>query len=214
MPVVWGGESGWTDLFTKTVLKCEKINVPLSENCELHEKAFGPATFGTVGGVKFDSERMEWSISVENKRSWRPERKRRIFAEKKCTLLEIQKRHGKLSNFAQACEFMLGYRHHLICLLRKFGQEGVSCWGEPETYSTELKVTCWVWQKVVRLLVYQKDRTGAYFGSKSATLETIDLLRPSFFVSAESFDRKPRLLKVDNTAVIYAWRKKYTVNDP
>jgi len=40
--------------------------------------------------------------------------------QKSCNLKDVQKLHGKLANFAQACEFMKGFRYNLLELLKKF----------------------------------------------------------------------------------------------
>jgi hypothetical protein len=63
------------------------------------------------------------------------------------------------------------------------------------------------------LLVGKKSRSGAYFGSKSATLEMVGLFLP-FLTQPQNLAGKHVVLQVDNTAVVYAWQKKYTVQDP
>jgi hypothetical protein len=63
------------------------------------------------------------------------------------------------------------------------------------------------------LLVGQKSRSGNFFGSKSVTLETVGLLLP-FLTQPENLVGKHIVLQVDNTAMVYAWQKKYTVLDP
>ncbi len=64
------------------------------------------------------------------------------------------------------------------------------------------------------LLVGMKSRSGAYFGSKSATLEMVGPFLP-FLTQPQNLAGKHVVLQVDNTAVIYAWqKKKYTVQDP
>ncbi len=63
------------------------------------------------------------------------------------------------------------------------------------------------------LIVGQKSSSGAYFGSKSTTLETVGLLLPFFGLPRELAGRHV-LLRVDNMAVVYAWQKKYCCDDP
>jgi hypothetical protein len=122
VPVVSGKGTGWTELFTAKYKEvCEKVKVPLAPDCERHEKAFGPTTFGTVLGVNFDSAEMTWSLPA-TKEAVIQQTIDDFCARKTCTLLEIQKLHGKLSDFALSCDFMLGFRHHLIQVLGKFGQ--------------------------------------------------------------------------------------------
>ena len=42
---------------------CAEVKILLADNCPLAEKAFEKVTRGTVLGVGFDSERMEWYLS-------------------------------------------------------------------------------------------------------------------------------------------------------
>ena len=44
---------------------CAEVKISLADNCPLAEKAFKMVTRGTVLGVGFDSERMEWYLSRE-----------------------------------------------------------------------------------------------------------------------------------------------------
>ena len=41
---------------------CNAINLPLAKNCEKNEKAFENKTEGVVLGIKFNSEKMTWSL--------------------------------------------------------------------------------------------------------------------------------------------------------
>ncbi len=69
-----------------------------------------------------------------------------FMVKKTCTWLEIQKLHGKLLDFALSCEFMLGFRHHLIQLLGKFGNENSA---SKRLIPDQLKEDLWVWKKAV-----------------------------------------------------------------
>jgi hypothetical protein len=280
VPMVSQMGSGLTERFTNLYREvCNRINVPLAPDCEKHEKAFGPSTFGTVLGVNFDSMEMTWSLSAEKEAGIQKEIDE-MLNRKSCSLLDIQRLHGKLSDFSLACEFMTGFRHHLIQLLAHFGDS------EPTArrlVPERLKEDLWIWKKVVsesrlgfplgeifknpplgtvnfvsdaagaalewvegisknvtkpgdrgvasvghkdgkitsvailkwpvRLLVGQKSRNGAFFGSKSATLEMVGLLLP-FLTNPKSLRGKHIVLQVDNKAVIYSWKKKYSVKDP
>jgi hypothetical protein len=121
--------------------------VPLAPECEKHEKAFGPTTFGTVLGINFDSVQMTWSVSGEKETGIQIAIDE-FLVKKTCTLLEIQKLHGKLSDFALSCKFMLGFRHHLIQLLGKFGNESST---SKRLIPDRLKEDLWVWKKAWRL---------------------------------------------------------------
>jgi hypothetical protein len=63
VPIVSPLGSGLMEAFTKGYSQiCKDLNVPLAENCPNHDKAFGPSMFGTVLGVGFDTEKLEWYI--------------------------------------------------------------------------------------------------------------------------------------------------------
>jgi hypothetical protein len=79
------------------------------------------------------------------------------------------------------------------------------------TDGTPLSLISLKWPK--RLLTCQKSSTGKFFGSKSTTLETIGLLLP-FITNPKKLCGKHVVLQVDNTAVIHAWNKKYSITDP
>jgi hypothetical protein len=84
-------ESKLTETFT-TAYKdiCKNLNIPLAPDCEKHEKAFGPSTYGTVLGVQFNSETMEWSLSKEKEQSM--QQLIDFFLENKtCSLKQVQK---------------------------------------------------------------------------------------------------------------------------
>jgi hypothetical protein len=63
------------------------------------------------------------------------------------------------------------------------------------------------------LLTRDKSREGAFFGSKSGTLETVGLLLP-FVSNPKYLVGKHVVLGVDNTSVVYAWHKRYNKHDP
>jgi hypothetical protein len=63
------------------------------------------------------------------------------------------------------------------------------------------------------LLTRDKGRSGAFFGSKSATLETVGLILPFVTNPAELVGRHI-VLGVDNLSVVYSWQKRYCKNDP
>ena len=63
VPVVSAKGSKLVERFVEKYREvCEELHIPLAEDCPNHEKAFGPSTYGTVLGVRFDSEQMEWSL--------------------------------------------------------------------------------------------------------------------------------------------------------
>jgi hypothetical protein len=57
-----------------------------------------------------------------------------------------------------------------------------------------------------------KDEKGAYYGSKTTTLEAIGLLLP-FLTKPESLKGKHVVFRIDNIAVVYGWENKQIKND-
>jgi hypothetical protein len=119
-------ESNLTETFTSAYKDiCKSLNIPLAPDCEKHEKAFGPSTYGTVLGVQFDSETMEWSLSKEKEQSIQ-QLIDFFLRSKTCNLKQIQKLHGKLANFALSMDLMKSFKFNMLQLLNKFqGQDGV-----------------------------------------------------------------------------------------
>jgi hypothetical protein len=144
VPMVAAKESGLTERFHSAYKDiCRQINIPLAEQCENHEKAFGPTTYGTVLGIKFDSITMEWSISKEKELSLQ-ETIDFFLNNKTCTLKQAQKLQGKLANFAQTMDFMKSYKYNVLSLLNKFkGQEGT------KIIPLDMKRDLWVWKKCI-----------------------------------------------------------------
>jgi hypothetical protein len=138
-------DSGFTESFTKGYYQiCKDLNVPLAENCPNHDKAFGPSTFGTVLGIGFDSEKLEWYVSKE-KADDLQDCVDGFLEKKACTLQEAQILHGKLSAFAQMSDFLRGFRFQLTAFLRKFEPE----WKGKKLIPQGLKDDMWVWKKVI-----------------------------------------------------------------
>ena len=120
VPVVSPASTGFAQTFAaKYVEVCEMVGLPLAEDCPLREKSFGVGTNGTVLGIESDSLEMTWKlpsakadgiINVINM----------FLAVRTCTLKDVQKLHGKLSDFSQMAEFMKGFRFQLSKLLGSF----------------------------------------------------------------------------------------------
>jgi hypothetical protein len=122
------------------------VEIPLAPYCKKREKAFGPGTYGTVLGINFDSKSMTWNLGAEKEAAIQDVIHK--FLEKPtCTLLEAQKLHGKLSDFALMCDFMLGFRFHIVELLAKFGTGGKP--EERKIIPHALKEDLWTWKKTV-----------------------------------------------------------------
>jgi hypothetical protein len=62
-----------------------------------------------------------------------------------CDLKSVQKLHGQLSDLAQMCEFLKGFRFHLVRLLGSF-EEGEGRRIIPKSLKDDL----WLWKKALR----------------------------------------------------------------
>ena len=109
----------------KYVEICQLVGIPLAENCPDREKSVGIGTSGTVLGIFFNSENLTWQIS-NSKADGITKLIDDFTSKRTCNLKEVQKLHGKLSDFAQMCEFMKGFRFNLSKLLGSFdGNENI-----------------------------------------------------------------------------------------
>jgi hypothetical protein len=66
------------------------------------------------------------------------------------------------------------------------------------------------WPKT--FLEQSKDDKGAYYGSKTTTLEAIGLIIP-LLISPDTMSGKHLVFKVDNIAVVFGWENKVVKND-
>ena len=123
---------------------CGAVGVPLAPFCSIREKAFELSTSGTVLGIKFDTEKLAWSLPADKAEGIR-RRIRKFRAMKSCNLREVQKVHGKLADFAQMCPFMKAFRYNLLELLRSFsGRQG-----ERRLITAGVKADLEIWERAV-----------------------------------------------------------------
>jgi hypothetical protein len=221
---------------------------------------------------------MLWAIS-EDKKAGILAMIDKLLLKNTCSLEEIQKLHGKLSDFAQACEFMKGFRSNIVNLLQKFEhaptegklisaavKKDLQIWRNcideavsgfplgdvfvnptlfPITFVSDAAGAVWEWTEKGRVnrtvtgdrgaasvghrkgevhsialikwpdefILRAKSSERLFFGSKSATLETVGLLLP-FLAFPSSLAGQQILLEVDNISVVYGWEKRYSKNDP
>ena len=205
VPVVSASGSGFAERFdARYHAVCKKCNIPLAENCPDHEKAFEPGTYGTVLGVIFDSESMEWSLSGSKERGLQKALDE-FLAKKSCTLKDVQKLHGKLANFAQSCDFMKGFRFNLLQLLGKF--DGVD--GEKKIVNEDLKQDLWIWKKTIGTSLtgfplgeifgeiplvakqFISDAAGAAFEMSNGKSKNVTVNGDRGVASIEHFEGKP-----------------------
>lgn len=120
VPIVSPASTGFTVTFAERYVEvCKMLGLPLAEDCPLREKSFGPGTSGTVLGIEFDSVEMTWKLP-KTKVASIVGAIDMFLSTKTCCLKDVQKLHGKLSDFAQMCEFMKGFRFQLTKLLGSF----------------------------------------------------------------------------------------------
>ena len=120
VPVVSPASTSFAQTFAaKYVEVCEMVGLPLAEDCPLREKSLGVGTNGTVLGIDFDSVEMSWK-SLSAKADGIVNVINMFLAVRTCILKDVQKLHGKLSDFSQMAEFMKGFRFQLLKLLGSF----------------------------------------------------------------------------------------------
>ena len=145
VPVISEKGSEKTEIFNAKYHEvCKNLKIPLAESCPNHEKAFGPSTYGTVLGIQFDSENMEWSLNKSKCESLQVDLDEFIDKEA-CSLKDVQKIHGKLANVAQMGDFMKGFRFHLLNLMGKFeGKDDIN-----KLIGPEVKHDLWIMKKFI-----------------------------------------------------------------
>ena len=115
------------------------MNVELAPPCPSFEKAFEPSTTGTVLGIRFDSSKMTWKLPADKwtETTWLLS----SFLDKKSSyLLEFQKLHGKINDFAQLGIFLKGFRFFQNNFFKKFDNNEKICLEIPEEVKIELRI--------------------------------------------------------------------------
>jgi hypothetical protein len=111
IPVVAPKRTNWTEEFSKKFREnCERLKVPLAENCPEKIKAFENSTNGTVLGINFNTEKLEWSLP--NKKADKLLlRISKILSSQECSLKQMRSVMGSVNDFAQMCIFMHPFKH-------------------------------------------------------------------------------------------------------
>jgi hypothetical protein len=120
VPVVAPAMSNLAEQFSNTYKKiCKTLNIGIAPPCLKKEKAFDETTRGVVLGVEFNSENLSWKLPNEkwNDSIWLINE---FLSKENCTLLELQKLHGKINDFAQMCPFIKCFKFHQNKLLQQF----------------------------------------------------------------------------------------------
>jgi len=120
--VVAPEHSGQCEKFTNTYEKlCQRTGVRLAADCPFNEKAFRNKTEGTVLGIRFNSQNLEWSISHEKAANILSD----IHLAATCghmDLKQMEELHGRLDNFGQMCPFLQAYKRPMNDFLAAFNK--------------------------------------------------------------------------------------------
>jgi hypothetical protein len=110
VPVVAPGNTNWCEEFSTVYQKvCRQTNIKLAVDCPNKDKAFTNQTEGTVLGIRFNTVKMEWSLSKDKadelicKILW-------AVSSDGYSLKEAQQLLGSLNDLSQMCPFVKPYR--------------------------------------------------------------------------------------------------------
>ena len=120
VPVISPASTSYAKIFVeKYVEVCEMVGLPLAVDCPLREKSFRIGTTGTVLGIEFDSITLTWKLPIA-KVTGLVSIIDSFLVARTCSLKDVQRLHGKLSDYSQMCDFMKGFRFQLSKLLGSF----------------------------------------------------------------------------------------------
>jgi hypothetical protein len=164
---------------------CNNLCIPLAPLCPKFEKAFSATTRGVVLGVSFDSTTMTWCL---------PQEKiddsllllHKVLSQPLCTLLQFQKLHGKLNDFAQMCIFLKGFKFHQNKFLRELHTSNNKQLLLPVLVRNELRI----WAKCIM------------YAAKGLPIPRINLNPPLIHLSFVS----------DAAGAAYTWRRGQRVH--
>jgi hypothetical protein len=126
--------------FTSAYRKvCGELGVPLAEDCPLREKAFSNECQGTVLGVEFNSDRLEWRLS-NRKIGDALDAIRLMQTSGHADLKQVEKLAGKLNNFAQMMPFLRLYKRIMNKFLTSFNGCYETLLPVPEQFVMDLDV--------------------------------------------------------------------------
>jgi hypothetical protein len=121
VPVVAPNRTIWCEEFSATFKKtCRDANIRIAPDCPDNDKAFTNQTVGTVLGIRFNTNKMEWSLH-KNKAD---ELIRRLLwaVDADClSLKQTQQLLGSMNDLAQMCPFIKPYKALLNGFLKSFG---------------------------------------------------------------------------------------------
>ena len=118
---------------------CGELGVPLADDCPLKEKAFSNESQGTVLGVEFNTNRLEWRLH--------PRKIADIVAAIELMqqsghsdLKQMEKLTGKLNNFAQMMPFAKLFKRTMNQFLASFAENYEILLEVPEHFKKDLDI--------------------------------------------------------------------------
>jgi len=118
--VVAPGDSGICERFTSEYTQlCNNINIKLAPDCPDNEKAFRNKSEGTILGIRFNTETLEWCISHE-KASRVLEDVHLAANAGHMGLKQMEQLHGRLDNFGQMAPFLQAFKRPMNDFLAAF----------------------------------------------------------------------------------------------
>ena len=139
-PCVGPKDSGIAEKFSSGMRDfCKKTGIPLAPNCPQAEKAFELVTKGTVLGIEFDSNKMEWSLS-KKKADKIITRCIDVVNSSHIGLEQLQQLMGSINDLAQMCPLMKFHKREGNSFMKKFqGDSGIILM-VPEELKDELRI--------------------------------------------------------------------------
>ena len=120
-PCVAPASSNITEKFSSEMRKvCGAVGIPLAENCLKAEKAFENVTRGTVLGIGFNSNRMEWFLSKE-KADKVIRRCVNMIGCQHADLKQVQEVMGSVNDVAQMAPLLRFHKRSGNAFLSRFG---------------------------------------------------------------------------------------------
>jgi hypothetical protein len=117
---------------------CTSLNIKIAPDCPNFKKAFPPSHFGKVLGINFDTKKLSWNLPNEKQKETLSKIQHMIEA-KNCNLLQFQKLHGKLNDFANLCPLAKGFRANQNEFLKTLQLDENKIVDIPKDVKTELK---------------------------------------------------------------------------
>jgi len=127
---------------------CRRLNISLADPCPKMEKSFEDTTIGTVLGIRFDSDRLTWTISAAKRDAILTDIARPLTGQL-MSLDDMQHLMGTLNDFGQMSPFLQAFR----IPLNKFLAQLLSDPDLPLLMPDQAKADLRIWASVVAATV-------------------------------------------------------------